>query len=135
MTLSSPAPRLLATSLMVATIVFGPPAAWALNATTIKPLVVTKAIDDCSPLLFKAAFMGQHLPTATLQVGTKTGPFFSIQLTTVLVIDLKADFVRTGGSPAGDDVLAESLTLDAAAFSFTSGGTTVGCNQQTGACQ
>ena len=107
MTLSSPAPRLLATSLMVATIVFGP----------------------------AAAFMGQHLPIATLQVGTKTGPFFSIQLTTVLVIDLKADFVRTGGGPAGDDVLAESLTLDAAAFSFTSGGTTVGCNQQTGACQ
>src|SRR3954471_15829334 len=30
---------------------------------TIKPLVLVKAVDDCTPLLFKAAFTGQHFQT------------------------------------------------------------------------
>ena len=49
---------------------------------TIRPLVLTKGVDDCTPLLFKAAFTGQHFQTATLQVGTnKTPVLFTITLT------------------------------------------------------
>ncbi|PYM27290.1 MAG: hypothetical protein DMD78_02500 [Candidatus Rokuibacteriota bacterium] len=49
---------------------------------TIRPLVLTKGVDDCTPLLFKAAFTGEHFQTATLQVGTnKTPVLFTITLT------------------------------------------------------
>jgi len=102
---------------------------------TIKPLVLTKAVDDCTPLLFKAAFTGQHIATATLQVGTNRTPtLFTIQLSNVFVTDIKHDFSRNGPGPA-DDVLMETVTLDAAALSFTSGGSTVRCDQTTNTCQ
>jgi type VI protein secretion system component Hcp len=100
---------------------------------TIKPLVLTKAVDECTPLLFKAAFTGQHFQTATLQVSTKKTTF-TIQLTDLIVTDLKHEFSKMGPG-AGDDVLLETVTLDSAALSFTSGGTTVQCSQQTNSCQ
>jgi len=98
---------------------------------TIKPLVLTKGVDDCTPLLFKAAFTGQHFPAATLTVSTnKTA--FTIQLTTVTVTDVKHEFAKaTQGS---DDVLTESITLDSAALSITGGGATVTCSQATNTC-
>jgi type VI protein secretion system component Hcp len=102
---------------------------------TIKPLVLTKAVDDCTPLLFKAAFTGQHFPTAVLQVGTgKTPVLFTIQLTDLIVTDLKHAF-SIEGRGVKDDELMESITLDSAALSFTSGGITVQCSQQTNTCQ
>jgi type VI protein secretion system component Hcp len=102
---------------------------------TIKPLVLTKGVDECTPLLFKAAFTGQHFPMATLQVGTNKMPMlFTIQLTDLIVTDVKHEFAKAGHRP-GDDVLTESITLDSAALSFTSGGTTVQCSQQTNSCQ
>jgi len=102
---------------------------------TIKPLVLTKGVDECTPLLFKAAFTGQHFPMATLQVGTNKMPtLFTIQLTDLIVTDVKHEFAKAGHGP-GDDVLTESVTLDSAALSFTSGGTTVQCSQQTNSCQ
>ncbi|HET7341516.1 MAG TPA: type VI secretion system tube protein Hcp [Methylomirabilota bacterium] len=117
------------------TVSFGSGSGGGAGKATIKPLVLTKAVDDCTPLLFKAAFTGQHVPAATLQVGTNRTPMlFTIQLSDVFVIDLKHDFSRMGPGPA-DDVLTETLTLDAAALSFTSGGSTVRCDQTTNTCQ
>jgi type VI secretion system Hcp family effector len=102
---------------------------------TIKPLVLTKTVDECTPLLFKAAFTGQHFQTATLQVGTnKTPVLFTITLTDVLVTDVKHEFSKQAQG-AGDDLLTESVTLDSAALSFTSGGTTVQCSEETNTCQ
>ena len=102
---------------------------------SIKPLVLSKAPDDCTPLLFKAVFTGQHFQTATLQVGTKKTPvLFTIQLKDVLVTDLKHDFAKNGAGTQ-DDVLVESITLDAASLTFTSGGTTVTCSTATNSCQ
>ena len=102
---------------------------------SIKPLVLSKAPDDCTPLLFKAVFTGQHFQTATLQVGTKNTPgFFTIQLTDVLVTNLKHEFSKQGSGP-GDDLLMESVTLTSASLTFTSGGTSVTCNQTTNSCQ
>ncbi len=59
---------------------------------------------------------------------------FTIQLTDLIVTDVKHEFAKAGQGP-GDDVLTESITLDSAALSFTSGGTTVQCSQQTNSCQ
>src|SRR5438105_13584932 len=74
---------------------------------TIKPLVLTKGIDECTPLLFKAAFTGQHFPMATLQVGANKMPMlFTIQLTDLIVTDVKHEFAKAGHGP-GDDVLTE----------------------------
>ena len=102
---------------------------------SIKPLVLSKAPDDCTPLLFKAVFTGQHFQTATLQVGTnKTPMLFTIQLKDVLVTDLKHDFAKNGAGTQ-DDVLVESITLDGASLTFTSGGTSVECSQTTNSCQ
>jgi len=102
---------------------------------SIKPLVLSKVPDDCTPLLFKAVFTGQHFQTATLQVGTnKTPMLFTIQLKDVLVTDLKHDFAKNGNG-AHDDVLVESITLDGASLTFTSGGTSVECSQTTNSCQ
>jgi len=100
---------------------------------TIKPLVLTKGVDDCTPLLFKAAFTGQHFPTATLQVGTNKGTLFTIQLTDLIVTDVKHEFAKA--SQGSDDVLTESVTLDSASLTFTSGGTSVTCSQATNSCQ
>ena len=102
---------------------------------SLKPLVLSKAPDDCTPLLFKAVFTGQHFQTATLQVGTrKTPALFTIQLKDVLVTDLKHEFSKQGPGTQ-DDVLVESVTLDGASLTFTSGGTTVTCSQATNSCQ
>jgi type VI protein secretion system component Hcp len=102
---------------------------------SIKPLVLGKAPDDCTPLLFKAVFTGQHFQTATLQVGTKNTPgLFTIQLTDVLVTNLKHEFAKQGSGP-GDDLLMESVTLTSASLTFTSGGTSVTCSQSTNTCQ
>ncbi|HTO10416.1 MAG TPA: type VI secretion system tube protein Hcp [Candidatus Binatia bacterium] len=102
---------------------------------SIKPLVLSKAPDDCTPLLFRAVFLGQHFQTATLQVGTKKTPvLFTIQLRDVLVTDLKHEFAKNG-TGAGDDNLAESVTLDAGSLTFTSGGTSVTCSQTTNSCE
>jgi type VI protein secretion system component Hcp len=102
---------------------------------TIKPLVLTKAVDDCTPLLFKAAFTGQHFATAILHVGTSKSPIlFTIQLTDLIVTDVKHEF-SIEGKGMSDDTLMESITLDSAALSFTSGGITVQCNQATNTCQ
>ena len=102
---------------------------------SIKPLVLSKAPDECTPLLFKAVFTGQHFQTATLQVGTnKTPMLFTIQLKDVLVTDLKHDFAKNGNG-GHDDVLVESITLDGASLTFTSGGTSVECSQTTNSCQ
>jgi type VI protein secretion system component Hcp len=102
---------------------------------TIKPLVLTKAIDDCTPLLFRALFLGQRAPTATLEVGTnKTPVLFTIQLRAVLVTDLKHDFSAMGRG-AGDDVLAEQVTLVGVSLSLTSGDTTVECDPTRLTCQ
>jgi type VI protein secretion system component Hcp len=85
--------------------------------------------------LVKAAFTGQHFQTATLQVGTtRTAVLFSIELHDVIVIDVKHEF-STGGPGARDDSLMESITLDSASLSFTSGGVTVQCSQVTNSCQ
>ena len=100
---------------------------------TIKPLVLTKGVDDCTPLLFKAAFTGQHFPTATLQVGANKGTLFTIQLTDLIVTDVKHEFAKA--SQGSDDVLTESVTLDSASLTFTSGGTSVTCSQATNSCQ
>ena len=81
---------------------------------TIKPLVLTKGVDDCTPLLFKAAFTGQHFPTATLQVGTNKGTLFTIQLTDLIVTDVKHEFAKA--SQGSDDG-------------------SVSCNQATNTCQ
>ena len=102
---------------------------------TIKPLVLTKVVDECTPLLFKAVFTGQHFQTATLHVGTsKTPILFIITLKDFIVTDLKHEF-SLEGKGATDDVLMESITLDFASLSFTSGGTTVECSQVTNTCQ
>jgi type VI protein secretion system component Hcp len=102
---------------------------------SIKPLVLSKVPDDCTPLLFKAVFTGQHFQTATLQVGTnKTPVLFTIQLRDVLVTDLKHEFAKNAAG-SRDDTLVESVTLDSASLTFTSGGTTVTCNQETNSCQ
>ena len=102
---------------------------------SIKPLVVGKAPDDCTPLLFKAVFTGQHFQTATLQVGTKNTPgLFTIQLTDVLVTNLKHEFSKQGSGP-GDDLLMESVTLTSGSLTFTSGGTSVTCSETTNSCQ
>jgi type VI protein secretion system component Hcp len=102
---------------------------------TIKPLVLTKAIDDCTPLLFRALFLGQRVPTATLQVGTnKTPVLFTIELSSVLVTDLKHDFSAMGRG-AGDDVLAEQVTLTGVKLSLTSGDTRVECDPIRVTCQ
>jgi type VI protein secretion system component Hcp len=101
---------------------------------TIKPLVISKAPDDCTPLLFRAVFTGQHFQTATLQVGTNKAPvLFTIQLKTVIVTDLKHEFARNGGG-AGDDVLLETLTLEGESLIFTTGGTSTSCNQVENSC-
>lgn len=164
--------RIVAGSLIAATLALAPAAAWAFSATlsipnlcaapidvtlfsleamnsasigsagggagagkaTIKPLVLSKAPDECTPLLFKAVFTGQRFQTATLQVGTKKTPMlFTIELRDVIVTDLKHEFARAAGGQ--DDVLLESVTLDAASLTFTSGGTTVTCSQTTNSCQ
>ena len=102
---------------------------------TIRPLVLTKAVDECTPLLFKAAFTGQHFPSAILQVGTsKTPILFTIELIDLIITDVKHEF-SNAGQGMRNDVLMESITLDSAALSFTSGGTTVQCSQQTNSCQ
>ena len=100
---------------------------------SIKPLVVSKAPDDCTPLLFKAVFQGRHFQTATLQVSGTTAPF-TIQLQDVLVTDLKHDLAKNGPGTT-DDVVIESLTLEGASLTFTSGGVSVTCNQTTNTCQ
>lgn len=102
---------------------------------SLKPLTLSKAPDDCTPLLFRAVFLGQHFQTATLQVGTKATPvLFTIQLKDVLVTDLKHEFAKNG-TGAQDDTLLESITLDGASLSFTSGGTTATCSPQTNSCE
>ena len=102
---------------------------------TIKPLVLTKAIDECTPLLFKATFTGQHFASAILHVGTSKSPIlFIIQLTDVIVTDVKHAFSIEGKGVA-DDLLLENITLDSASLSFTSGGVTVQCSQTTQTCQ
>jgi type VI protein secretion system component Hcp len=102
---------------------------------SIKPLVLSKAPDDCTPLLFRALFLGQHADTATLTVGTKKTPvLFTIRLNTVFVTDLKHEFAKNGAGTQ-DDVLLETVTLDFAALTFTTGGATVSCNQTTNTCQ
>ena len=99
---------------------------------SIKPLVLSKAPDDCTPLLFKAVFTGQHFQTATLQVTTgKT--LFTIQLKDVLVTDLKHDFAKNGKG-GGDDTLLESIALEGASLTFTTGGTMVECSETTNSC-
>ena len=99
---------------------------------SIKPLVLSKRPDDCTPLLFKAVFLGEHFQTATLQVTTgKT--LFTIQLKDVLVTDLKHDFAKSVGG-AKDDTLVESVTLDGTSLTFTSGGTSVECSEETNKC-
>src|SRR5882724_5648246 len=87
---------------------------------TIKPLVLTKSVDECTPLLFKAAFTGQHFPAATLQVSVQKTTF-TIQLSDLIVTDVKHEFAKNGPG-GGDNVLAETVTLDSAALSFTGGG-------------
>ena len=99
---------------------------------TIKPLVVSKAPDDCSPLLFRTVFRGEHIRTATLQVTTGKGGF-TIGLTDVLITDLKTEFAKNG-TGVSNDVVLESITLDSASLSFTSGGTTVSCSEDTNLC-
>lgn len=101
---------------------------------SIKPLVLIKAPDECTPLLFKAVFTGQHFQTATLQVGTAKAPLFTIQLQDVLITDLKHDFAKNGKG-AGDDVLVESVTVIGESLTFTSGGTSVSCSVATNSCQ
>jgi len=59
---------------------------------------------------------------------------FTITLTDVLVTDVKHEFSKQAQG-AGDDLLTESVTLDSAALSFTSGGTTVQCSEETNTCQ
>ena len=99
---------------------------------TIKPLTLTKAVDDCTPLLFKAAFQGRHFPTATLQVSSGKASF-TIGLTDLLVTDVKHEAAK-GQGPA-DDVLVESITLDGESVTFTSGGVVVTCSPATNTCQ
>jgi type VI protein secretion system component Hcp len=102
---------------------------------SIKPLVVTKAVDECTPVLFKAVFTGQHFPTAVLQVGTTRTPvLFTIQLNDLILTDLKHGFSE-GGPKGADDALMESITLDAGSLTFMSGGTVVQCSQVTNTCQ
>jgi len=57
---------------------------------TIKPLVLTKSVDECTPQLFKAAFTGQHFPAATLQVSVQKTTF-TIQLSDLIVTDVKQE--------------------------------------------
>jgi len=102
---------------------------------TIKPLVLTKPVDECTPLEFKAVFTGQHFQAATLQVSNGKGALlFTLQLRDVIVTDIKHGF-STGDHGPGDDVLMETITLDAASFSLTVGDTTVTCSQATNSCQ
>ena len=102
---------------------------------TIKPLVLTKAVDECTPLLFKATFQGQHFANAVLHVGTSKSPIlFTIQLTDVIITDVKHEF-SVEGKGVADDLLLENITLDSASLSFTSGGVTVQCSQATQICQ
>ena len=103
---------------------------------TLKPLVLTKAVDDCSPLLFRNVFLGRHEQTATLQVnGSNGAAVFTIQLTNMLVLDVKVDFSKDTSKAVGSDVLTEQITLDAGTFTFTGGGVTVSCNPDTNTCQ
>lgn len=101
---------------------------------TVKPLVITKLPDDCTPQLFRAVFLGTHVPTATLQVsGVGRAPVaFTIQLNTVIVTDLKHDFAKGVGT--SEDVLMESVSLVGASLTFTSGGGTTTCSQETNSC-
>ena len=99
---------------------------------SIKPLVLSKLPDDCTPLLFKAVFQGPHFQTATLQVTTgKT--LFTIQLKDVLVTDLKHDFAKSAGGTS-NDTLVESISLQGGSLTFTSGGTMVECSETTNSC-
>ena len=103
---------------------------------TLKPLVLTKAVDDCSPLLFRNVFLGRHEPTATLQVtGSSGATAFTIQLTNMLVVDVKVDFLKDSSRAIGVDLLTEQITLDAETFTFSGGGVTVRCNPDTNTCQ
>ena len=52
----------------------------------------------------------------------------------MLVTNLKHEFSKQGSGP-GDDLLMESVTLTSASLTFTSGGTSVTCNQTTNSCQ
>ena len=100
----------------------------------IKPIILTKAIDDCSPLLFRALFLSHAAKTATLVVGIKkTSALFTIQLGTVSISDLTHRFATLGPS-ANDDVLVEEATLVPGTVAITSGGTTVECDQIRNAC-
>ena len=101
---------------------------------TLKPLVITKLPDDCTPQLFRAVFLGNHVPTATLQVtgGGKAPVSFTIQLNTVVVTNLKHDFAKGGG--AADDVLLESVSLIGGSLTFTSGGGGSTCSPETNTC-
>ena len=99
---------------------------------TIRPLVINKAPDDCSPLLFRTVFQGEHIRTATLQVTTGKGGF-TIELRDVLITDLKTEFAKNNPG-ISNDVVLESVTLDSASLRFTSGGTTVSCSETTNTC-
>ena len=153
--------RILVGALVAVAITLGPVAAWAFTATltipdicpnpiavggfstetfnggtkaSIKPIILTKAIDDCSPLLFRALFLSHVARTATLVVGIKKTPaLFTIQLGTVLISDLTHRFATLGPS-ANDDVLVEEVTLVPGTLAITSGGTTVECDQIRNRC-
>ena len=101
---------------------------------SFQPLVLSKAPDDCTPLLFKAVFLGQLFPTATLQVGTRNTPdLFTIQFTNVVISNLKNEFAKNGPGES-NDVLMENVTLNAGSLTFTGGGVTVTCSQITNKC-
>lgn len=136
-------PNLCSTSVTVAAFAFetsntesiGSGGGGGAGKATIKPLVLTKPVDECTPLEFKAVFTGQHFQTATLQVSSgKNAILFTLQLRDVLVTDIKHGF-SIGGQGPSDDVLMETITLDAATFSLTTGDTTVTCSQATNSCQ
>ena len=58
---------------------------------TIAPLKIAKDFDQCSPLLFRAAVVGQAFPHVTISFAKEGGSgflFFEIELTEVFVQDM-----------------------------------------------
>ena len=78
---------------------------------TIAPLKIAKDFDQCSPLLFRAAVVGQAFPRVTISFAKEGGSgflFFEIELTDVMVQDMSLG--ATTGS--GQDGSGSSLELN-----------------------
>lgn len=90
---------------------------------SISDLSFSKVVDKSSPLLFKAAASGRHIPSATITTQMQGGDNAPVVYYKIVLTDVLVSSYQNSGSQGGDEIM-ESFSLNFGKIDFTHTGQT-----------